>query len=52
MLINEFVALELHKQRVNTQERVQGNRTLAEIITEFKLYPANRAERKARRNEE
>ncbi|MEQ8675619.1 MAG: hypothetical protein RLP44_00735 [Aggregatilineales bacterium] len=51
MLINEFVALELHKQRVNTPERVEGNRTLAEIITEFKLYPIRRENRKARRTE-
>lgn len=36
MLINEYVELELHKQRTQNPEKVEGNRILAEIITEFK----------------
>ena len=44
MIINEYIALELHKIRTKENQKVEGNRTLAEIITEFKMTkrPRNR----------
>lgn len=49
MLMNEYVAMELHKRKQSELEaKAHGNRTLAEIITEFK---ATMQERKNRRGE-
>ncbi|GAB4512553.1 MAG: hypothetical protein OHK0046_12260 [Anaerolineae bacterium] len=50
MLINEYVAMELHKRRQDEIEaKAHGNRTLAEIIAEFKTNL--NSERKNRRSE-
>ena len=49
MLVNELLALEMHKNRVQETEKVEGNRALAEIIAEFKAQKNNRQPRKNRR---
>ncbi len=43
MIINEYIAMELHKLRTKEDHKVEGNRTLAEIITEFKRTPRRRS---------
>lgn len=51
MLINEYVALNLHKVKELElkSEEARGNRALAEIIMEFKSEARNRRVRKANR---
>ncbi len=50
MLINEYVAMELHKRKqVEIAREAHGNRILAEIMNEFKFGLVNNKERKNNR---